>query len=72
MYDSWDHNGVFQVHTEDGIVEFTLSSHGLHYHDMSIPSSNVELMLVNTVIENFKGYTRQDIRGPSKLGAFKE
>jgi hypothetical protein len=48
-YDSWDQDGVFQVHTVDGIVEFIPSSRWLHYHDESDPSSNVELMLVNTV-----------------------
>jgi hypothetical protein len=52
---------VFQVHTDGGIVEFKPSSRGLHYHDVSDPSSNVELMLVNTVRENFKGYSRQDV-----------
>ncbi len=60
-YDSWDRGGVFQVHTDGGIVEFKPSSHGLHYHDVSDPSSNVGLMLVNTVRENFKGYTRHDV-----------
>ncbi len=60
-YDSWDQGGVFQVHTDGGIVKFKPSSRGLHYHDISDPSSNIELMLVNTVRENFKGYTRQDV-----------
>jgi hypothetical protein len=60
-YNSWDQGGVFQVHTDGGIVEFKPSSHGLHYHDVSDASSNVELMLVNTVRKNFKGYTRQDV-----------
>ncbi len=60
-YDSWDQGRVFQVHTDGGIVEFKPSSRGLHYHDVSDPSSNVELMLVNTVRENFKGYSRQDV-----------
>jgi hypothetical protein len=60
-FDSWDRGGVFQVHTDGKIMEFKPSSRGLHYHDLSDPSSNVELMLVNTVRENFKGYTRQDV-----------
>jgi hypothetical protein len=59
-YNSWDQGGVFQVHTDGRIVEFKPSSRKLHYHDVSDPSSNVELMLVNTVRKNFKGYTRQD------------
>jgi hypothetical protein len=60
-YDSLDQGGVFQVHTNCGIMEFKPSSCGLHYHDVSDPSSNVELMLVNTVRENFEGYTRHDV-----------
>jgi hypothetical protein len=42
-------------------VEFKPSSHRLHYHDISDPSSNVELMLINTVRENFEGYTRHNV-----------
>jgi hypothetical protein len=61
MYNSWDQGRVFQVHTDGGIVEFKPSSRRLHYHDVSDPSSNLELMLVNTVRENFEGYTRQDV-----------
>ncbi len=60
-YDSWDQGGVFQVYTDGGIMEFKPSSRGLHYHKVSDPSSNVELMLVNTVRENFEGYTRHDV-----------
>jgi hypothetical protein len=60
-YNSWDQGGVLQVHTDGRIVKVKPSSRRLHYHDVSDPSSNVELMLVNTVRENFKGYTRQDV-----------
>ncbi len=60
-YDSWDQGEVVKVHTDGGIVEFKASSRGLHYHDVSDPSSNMELMLVNTVRDNFEGYTRQDV-----------
>ncbi len=60
-YDSWDRGGVFQVHTDGGIVEFKPSSRGLHYHNVSDHSCKVELMLVNTVRENFEGYTRHDV-----------
>jgi hypothetical protein len=42
-------------------MEFKPSSCGLHYHDVSDPSSKVELMLLNTVRENFERYTRQDV-----------
>jgi hypothetical protein len=61
MYDSWDQGSVFQVHTDGGIVEFKPSSRGLHYHGVSDPSRNVGLMLINTVRENFEGYTRHDV-----------
>ncbi len=60
-YDSPNRGGVFQVHTEEGIVEFKPSDQGLHYHDVSGKNSNIEMMLVNTVQGNFKGYTRHDI-----------
>ncbi len=56
-YDSEDQGGVFQVHTNEGIVEFKPSTQGLHYQDVSDPESNIELMLVNTVRGNFEGYT---------------
>jgi hypothetical protein len=38
-YNSWDQGGVIQVHTDGGIMEFKLSSHGLHYHDVSDPAA---------------------------------
>jgi len=60
-YDSEDRGGVFQVHTNQGIVEFKPSARGLHYHDVSNASSNIELMLVNTVRENFEGYSRHKV-----------
>ncbi len=50
------------MHTKKGIVEFKPSNQGLHYHDVSDKNSNIEMMLVNTVQGNFKGYTRHDIK----------
>ena len=61
-YDSDDRGGVFQVHTEQGIVEFKPSNQGLHYHDVSDKNSNFEMMLVNTVRENFEGYSRHEVK----------
>ncbi len=52
---------MFQVHTDEGIVEFKPSARGLHYQDVSDPESNIELMLVKTVRENFEGYTRHKV-----------
>jgi hypothetical protein len=56
-YDSKDQGEVFQVHINEGIVEFKPSTRGLHYHNVPDSKSNIELMLVNTVRGNFKGYT---------------
>ncbi len=60
-YDSWDRDGVFKVHTKEGVVEFKPSEKGLHYHDTSEEDSNINNMLVNTVRENFKGHTKHEI-----------
>jgi hypothetical protein len=43
-------------------VEFKPSGRGLHYHDVSDPSSNIGLMFVSTVRENLEGYTRHDVK----------
>ena len=50
------------MHTNKGIVEFKPSTQVLHYHDVSDASSNIELMLVNTVRENFEGYSRHKVK----------
>jgi hypothetical protein len=55
-YNSWDRDGVFKVHTKEGIVEFKPSEKGLHYYDKSEDGSNFECMLVNTVRDNFEGH----------------
>ena len=60
MYDNEDRGGVFQVHTNGGIIGFKPSPRGLHYHDMSDANSNLKLMLVNTVRENFEGHLRHE------------
>jgi hypothetical protein len=39
-YNSWDHDGVFNEHTKEGIVEFKPSEKGLHYQDTSEDGSN--------------------------------
>jgi hypothetical protein len=56
-YDSKDQGGVFQVHTDKGIVEFKPSNRGLHYHNVLDLENNIELMLVNTVRGKFEEYT---------------
>jgi hypothetical protein len=42
-------------------MEFKPSAQGLHYHDVSDSSSNIELMLVNTVRENFEVYMHHKV-----------
>ncbi len=54
------------MHTNEGIVEFKPSARGLHYHDVSDASSNIELMLVNTARENFEGYSRREFEKAKK------
>ncbi len=49
------------MHTNKGIVEFKPSARGLHYHDVSDGSGNIELILVNTVREKFEGYSRHEV-----------
>jgi hypothetical protein len=61
-YDSEDCGGVFQVLTNEGIMEFKPIARGLHYYNVSDASSNIELMLVNTVRENFEGYSRHEVK----------
>ncbi len=60
-YDSWDPDGVFKVHTKEGVLEFKPSEKELHYHDTSKEESDINYMLVNTVRDNFEGHTKHDI-----------
>jgi hypothetical protein len=46
-YDSWDHGGVFKMHTENGVVEFKPSKRWLHNVDVSIDET-IQHMLVTT------------------------
>jgi hypothetical protein len=52
-YNSEDHGGVFQVHTQDVAVEFKPSEQGLHYLDMAEHGDSVQHMLV-TATEDHK------------------
>jgi hypothetical protein len=49
-YDSWDRNGVFKVHTKDGVVEFKPSERGLHYVYVSVEGDVVQHMLLTANI----------------------
>lgn len=61
-YDSWDRGGVFQVHTPSGLVEFHPTEKGLHCLDLSAePTMDVAAMLVNTVADNYEGFTKREV-----------
>ena len=72
-YDSNDRGGVFQVHTNDGVVEFTPTDRGLHALNLR-DNPHAAYMLVNdgvlspdgtavaTVRSNFEGFTKQQIK----------
>ncbi len=64
-YDSWDRNGVFKVHTKDGVVEFKPSERGLHYVDVSIEGDVVQHMLVTANISE-EEYDKEAERVPPR------
>ena len=53
-YDSWDRDGVFKVHTKNGVVEFKPTERGLHYLDMSVEGDVVQHMLVTADVSEEK------------------
>jgi hypothetical protein len=53
MYDSWDHGGVFVVHTPNRVVEFKPNARGLHFVDVSADET-VQHMLVKDGMTNHK------------------
>jgi hypothetical protein len=78
-YDSSDCNGVFQVHTKQGVVEFKPTPNGLHAlnlkdnpkaafllvndADAQMPHVDHIQMHVNTVQANFNGFSRKQVEG---------
>ena len=60
-YDSWDgRGGVFNVHTANGVIQFTPTEKGLHVLNMST-AENIEHMFVSTVANNMEGFTKRDV-----------
>ena len=53
-YDSWDRDGVFKVHTKNGVVEFKPTERGLHYVAMSVEGDVVQHMLVTADVSKEK------------------
>ena len=61
-YNSRDRGGVFIVHTPDGVLEFAPTPAGLHVLDLTkVPHTDVAAMLVNTVADNYEGYTKREV-----------
>ncbi len=61
-YDSFDRGGVFIVHTPTGVIEFHPTEKGLHCLDLKDKSpTDIALMLVNTVADNYEGYTKREV-----------
>ena len=78
-YDSSDCNGVFQVHKKQGVIEFKPTPKGLHAlnlkdnpeaafllvndADIQMPHIEHNQMHVNTVRENFDGFSCKQVEG---------
>jgi hypothetical protein len=78
-YASSDCNGVFQVHTKQGIVEFKPTPKGLHVLNLKdnpkatfllVNDADIQMLHidhnhlhVNTVRKNFNGFSRKQVEG---------
>ena len=80
-YDSRDREGVFRVFTDNGIVEFMPTAKGLHVlnlndnpeaacllaiQDSPITSSSDHHLHVNTVRENYEGFTKHQVKNAAR------
>ncbi|KAL7476985.1 hypothetical protein ACHAW6_002810, partial [Cyclotella cf. meneghiniana] len=62
MYDSQQKGGAFICHTQDGAVAFKRCPvTGFPYIDLSQDKTGAATMLVQTIRQNFKGYTREEV-----------
>jgi hypothetical protein len=73
-YDSKDRGGVYKVHTSRGVLEFTPTPSGLHVLNFKQDPHVAHVLItattppdgqhlhVNTVCENFKGFTKKQIQ----------
>jgi hypothetical protein len=55
-----DAKASFKVHTNKGTVEFKPCSKGLHYYDLN-KERNSETVCVQTVQNNYEGFTRRQV-----------
>ncbi|KAL7484711.1 hypothetical protein ACHAW6_010338 [Cyclotella cf. meneghiniana] len=61
-YDSQQKGGAFICHTENGEVAFErCPATGFPYMDLSQDKTGAAAMLVQTIRQNFEGYTRQEV-----------
>ena len=65
MYDSKDRDGVFKVHTKDGLVELMPDESELHLLNLKDQHES-GVTLVTTIRDNFKGYTKHEVEGAVK------
>ena len=69
IYDSKDGDGVFKVHTSQGVVEFIPHESGLHYLDLKdIEEDGV--VLVTFIRENFEGFMKKQVEEAIKAHHF--
>ena len=64
-FDSKDQNGVFKVHTTQGVVEFMPHESRLHYLDLK-EKEEATVALVTMIQDNFKEYTTKHVEGAIK------
>ena len=62
---SQDRDGIFEVHTTQGIVAFIPHKSGLHYLDLN-DNEEVATAMVMMIKENFEGYTKKQVEGAIK------
>ncbi len=77
-YDSKDRGGIFKVHTFDGLLKFTPTPLGLRALDLKEHPNTAHLLVtntsppesqhlhVNTVRDNFDGFTKKQIQHPQE------
>ena len=61
-YDSKVKDGVFKVHTPQGVVEFFSHENGIHYLDLEKKEQEV-IALVTTFRENCERFTKKQVKG---------
>ena len=68
-YDSKDRDGVFKVHTSQGIVEFIPHESSFYYLDL-MNKEEEGTALVTTTRENLEGFTKKQVEWAIKAHRF--